>query len=147
VRIVVSRRLDLPLMSRLARSAREIPLWLAHGRDPDPTLRQAWEGIGARLLPCDVAHGQLDLASVLRALGAAGLTRVFCEGGGGLAASLLSAGLVDELVGFTAGLAIGAEGLPAIGALGLATLHEAPRFRLVESRPVGGDILHRWRRI
>lgn len=147
VRIVVSRRLDLPMMSRLARSARDIPLWLVHGSDADPALHQAWEGIGAQLIPCGLSGGQLDLGSMLQALGEAGLTRVFCEGGGGLAASLLAAGLVDELVGFTAGLAIGAEGLPSIGALGLARLDEAPRFELIESRPVGGDILHRWRRV
>ena len=147
VRIVVSRRLDLPLMSRLARTAREIPLWLAHGPDPDAALHSAWDGIGARLFPCAVSAGQLDLASVLGALAEAGLTRVFCEGGGALAASLLAGDLVDELVGFTAGLAIGAEGLPAIGALGLATLEEAPRFGLSETRDLGGDVLHRWRRI
>ena len=94
----------------------------------------------------DLANGQLDLVSALQALGAAGLTRVFCEGGGGLAASLLSSDLVDELVGFTAGLTIGAEGGPAIGALGLARLAEAPRFALIESRAIGPDILHRWRR-
>ena len=146
VRIVVSRRLDLPMMSRLARSAREIPLWLVHGPDTDLALHQAWEGIGARLVPAALSGGQLDLGSVLRALGEAGLTRVFCEGGGGLAASLLSSDLVDELVGFTAGLTIGAEGGPAIGALGLARLAEAPRFALIESRAIGPDILHRWRR-
>ncbi|MDU8930005.1 bifunctional diaminohydroxyphosphoribosylaminopyrimidine deaminase/5-amino-6-(5-phosphoribosylamino)uracil reductase RibD [Alisedimentitalea sp. MJ-SS2] len=146
VRIVVSRRLDLPMMSRLARSAREIPLWLAHGPDIDPTLHEAWEGIGARLIPCAVSAGQLDLTSVLQELGRAGLTRVFCEGGGGLAASLLVSDLVDELVGFTAGLGIGAEGLPAIGGLGLAHLSDAPRFALRDTRPIGDDVLHIWQR-
>lgn len=146
VRIVVSRHLDLPLMSRLARSAKDIPLWLAHGPAADPALHSAWEGIGARLFPCALSGGQLDLTSVLGALAEAGLTRVFCEGGGGLAASLLAADLVDELVGFTAGLAIGAEGLPAIGALGLSNLQTAPRFTLAETRDLGGDVLHIWRR-
>jgi diaminohydroxyphosphoribosylaminopyrimidine deaminase/5-amino-6-(5-phosphoribosylamino)uracil reductase len=146
VRVVVSRRLDIPLMSHLARSAREVPLWLCHGAEVDDALAEAWRGIGARLLPCDVVAGQVDPASLLQALGAAGLSRVFCEGGGALAASLLSAGLVDELMGFTAGLAIGAEGLPGIGALGLARLDEAPRFELVEARAIGGDVLHRWAR-
>ena len=83
---------------------------------------------------------------MLAALGTAGLTRVFCEGGGSLAAALLSAGLVDELIGFTAGVAIGAEGQPALGTLGLDTLASAPRFQLVEARAIGGDVLHHWRR-
>jgi len=146
VRVVVSRRLDLPLMSQLARSAREVPLWLCHGAEVDEALAAAWREVGARLVLCAVTGGQVDPGALLQALGAAGLTRVFCEGGGALAASLLAAGLVDELVGFTAGLAIGAEGLPAIGALGLARLDEAQRFKLMEARALGPDVMHRWAR-
>lgn len=144
VRIVVSRRLDLPLMSKLARTANDVPLWLCHGPEADQMLTEAWEGIGAKLITCGLVGRQLDLRSVLQELGALGLTRVLCEGGGALAASFLKADLVDELVGYTAGLAIGAEGLPAIGALGLDRLNEAPRFELAETRPIGGDVLHRW---
>lgn len=147
VRVVVSRRLDVPLMSNLARSAGDLPVWLCHGADVDDSIVAAWRGVGARLLPCDVTAGQVDPASVLQVLGRAGITRVFCEGGGSLAAALLGAGLVDEFVGFTAGLAIGAEGLPGIGALGLARLDEAGRFTLTETRAVGGDVMHRWQRV
>ncbi len=146
VRVVVSRRLDLPMMSQLARTAKDIPLWLCHGPDADPTLIEAWTGIGARLISCGLIGRQLDVRSVLLGLGAQGLTRVFCEGGGGLAASLLAADLVDELIGYTAGFAIGAEGLPSIAALGLSRLDEAPRYRLVDSHSVAGDLVHRWRR-
>ncbi len=63
-----------------------------------------------------------------------------------LAASLLMADLVDEMVGFTAGVALGAEGRPSLGALGLDRLSQAPRFRLIETRQVGADVLHRWQR-
>jgi len=146
VRVVVSRRLDIPLMSQLARTAREVPVWLCHGPDADPALVEAWQGVGATLIPCDLVGRQLDVVAVLERLGAAGLTRVFCEGGGALAASLLAGDLVDELVGFTAGLAIGAEGLPGIGALGLERLDKARRFELIETRDIGGDVMHRWAR-
>jgi diaminohydroxyphosphoribosylaminopyrimidine deaminase/5-amino-6-(5-phosphoribosylamino)uracil reductase len=146
VRVVISRRLDLPMMSQLARTAKEVPLWLCHGADADAALIEAWDGIGAKLLPCAPHGPQLDMSAVLQTLSEQGLTRVFCEGGGGVAASLLAADLVDELVGFTAGLSIGAEGLPAIGAQGLSRLEEANRFQLIEARPVGGDVLHRWER-
>jgi diaminohydroxyphosphoribosylaminopyrimidine deaminase/5-amino-6-(5-phosphoribosylamino)uracil reductase len=144
VRVVVSRRLDLPLMGNLARTARDVPVWLCHGADADGELVRTWKDLGAQLVPCDVAGGQLDPASVLTALGTAGLTRVFCEGGGALAASLLNADLVDVLVGMGAGLAIGAEGQPAIGAMGLARLAEAPRFDLTELRRIGPDVLNIW---
>ena len=146
VRVVVSRRLDLPQDSKLAQSAGDVPVWLCHGPDADADRMAAWQASGARLLPCTLTGRQIDPVSVCEALGVAGLTRVFCEGGGALAASLLAAGLVDELVGFTAGLAIGAEGLPAIGAMGISTLDEAERFELAETRAIGGDVLHRWTR-
>lgn len=146
VRVVVSRRLDLPLMGQLARSAKDVPLWLCHGSDADPNLVSAWRGLGAVLLPCAVRGSQLDPADVLRQLASAGLTRVFCEGGSALAASLLSADLVDELVGFEAGLVIGAEGLPAIGAMGISALSDAPQFSLIGTQAVGGDVMHRWAR-
>ncbi len=146
VRIVASRRLDLPMMSQLALSAKEVPLWLCHGPDADAELVKAWEGIGARLIACALKGQHLDMKSVLKALGDQGLTRVFCEGGGGLAASLLKADLVDEVVGYTAGLMIGGDGLPGVAAMGLAQLGEAPRFMLVETRALGGDVMHRWRR-
>jgi len=146
VRIVISRLLDLPLMGHLARTAREQTVWVCHGPDAPSETRRAWTGLGAVLLPCREVARQLDPASILEGLGQAGLTRVFCEGGGMLAASLLSAGLVDELVGMTAGLALGAEGRPAIGPLGLDQLRKAPHFILQDTRALGPDILHRWTR-
>ncbi len=146
VRVVVSRRLDLPLMGQLARSAKDVPVWLCCGHDADPERKAAWTGLGARLLECGVRGVQLDPVDVLQHLGAAGLTRVFCEGGSALAASLLASDLVDDLVGFSAGVVIGAEGMPSVGAMGLGQLDQAPRFRLHETRTIGPDILHRWRR-
>ncbi|WP_170558079.1 bifunctional diaminohydroxyphosphoribosylaminopyrimidine deaminase/5-amino-6-(5-phosphoribosylamino)uracil reductase RibD [Ruegeria atlantica] len=146
VRIVVSRHLDIPLMGQMARTAAEVPVWLCHGPSPDAERARAWEGLGARLLPCALDEHQIDAVDLLHQLGQAGLTRVFCEGGAALAASLLAADLVDELIGFTAGLAIGAEGLSAIGTLGLEKLDNAPRFELIETQVIGPDIMHRWAR-
>lgn len=143
-RVVVSRRLDLPLMSALARTAGDVPVILCHGPDADPALRETWEGIGARLLECAVRGAHLDMADVLKQLGSHGLTRVFCEGGSALAASLIGAGLADRLIGFTAGAVIGAEGLPNIGAMGLSQLAQAPRYALADLRSVGPDIMHEW---
>jgi diaminohydroxyphosphoribosylaminopyrimidine deaminase/5-amino-6-(5-phosphoribosylamino)uracil reductase len=98
------------------------------------------------LLPCELRGQQLDPHALLQALGNQGLTRVFCEGGGSLAASLLQAGLVDQLIVFTAGLALGAEGHPGIGALGIEAMAEAPRLTLASQERVGADVMSIWRR-
>lgn len=146
IRVVMSRRLDLPLGGKLAQSAGEVPLWLLHGADVAPELRTAWEGVGARLFEIPTRYGQLDAQASLNALGDAGLTRVFCEGGGALAASLLGADLVDRVALFTAGFGIGAEGMPGLGALGLDRLAAAPRFTLKSHCQIGADALTEWAR-
>ena len=146
VRVVASRRLDLPMDSVLAKTARDVPVWLVHGPDALEARKTSWSEAGATLLPCDLNGAQLDPGALLKALGAQGLTRVFCEGGGSLAASLLQAGLVDQLIVFTAGLALGAEGHPGIGALGVQKMAEAPRLKLASQERVGDDIMSMWRR-
>jgi diaminohydroxyphosphoribosylaminopyrimidine deaminase/5-amino-6-(5-phosphoribosylamino)uracil reductase len=143
VRVVLSRDLSLPLDGQLARTARDIPLWLVHGSG---AATNSWEALGARCLSVPTAFGGLDLRAALGALAGQGLTRVFCEGGGQVAAGLLREGLVDELIVFQAGLALGAEGRPMLGVLALERLAEAPRLRPAEVRPVGNDMMSRWRR-
>jgi diaminohydroxyphosphoribosylaminopyrimidine deaminase/5-amino-6-(5-phosphoribosylamino)uracil reductase len=144
VRVVISRRLDLPVEGRLAQTANAQPLWLCHG--PEAEARRAeWKALGAECLPCEVTGGQISPASALAALAEKGLTRVFCEGGGALAASLLREGLVDELIVHSAGLAIGAEGTPALGAMGIDRLGNAPRFDLAEVKQLGADVQSVWR--
>jgi diaminohydroxyphosphoribosylaminopyrimidine deaminase/5-amino-6-(5-phosphoribosylamino)uracil reductase len=145
VRIVASRSINLPWPSRLSETMDQAPVWIAHGDAATGTDdARRWTGAGARLLEVDVRGGHLDPTNLLKVLGETGLTRVFCEGGGALAASLLSAGLVDDLIVFSAGLIIGAEGQPGVGVMGLSRLADAGRFRLVETRKVGADVMTRW---
>jgi len=144
VRVIISRKLDIPLTGALAHSAADIPLWICHGPDAHPDLISAWVGLGAILIPCGLKGRQIDMVDALKKLGDRGLTSVYCEGGGALAASLLISDLVDDLIGYTAGLAIGAEGQPSLGALGLDRLNAAPRFDLVSQSVLGADVLHRW---
>ena len=144
VRIVVSRRLDIPTDGPLAQTAQTVPVMLCHGTDADPARIADWQARGARTLPCAARNGQIDLGDAMRQLGAQGLTRIFCEGGSALAASLIEGDLADRLIGFTAGLAIGAEGLPGIGAMGLARLQDAPRFTLLHTMQIGPDLMHEW---
>lgn len=88
-------------------------------------------------------HG-LDLRALLAGLHGRGVTRVLCEGGGRLAASLLSARLVDRIYLFVAPVFIGGGGVPAfpldaaVSAPDAGPAHPARRTRdpvhTVESR-------------
>lgn len=147
VRVVVSRALDVSVESVLGRTACDVPVWILHGADAPEAARSAWATAGARLIEVATEPGgQVDVSAALRALGAAGLTRVFCEGGGALAASLLAADLVDEMAVFSGGVVLGAEGIPAVGSMGFAALSEVPRFVLQGVEQVGPDALSLWRR-
>lgn len=146
VRIVISRRLSVPAESAMTRG--EAPVWMLHGDTAPQAQRDALTARGVTLLPCrGGAGGHLDLRAALTELGSCGLTRIYCEGGGTLAASLLAQGLVDRLDCYTAGAAIGAEGVPTLGAMGLSALAEAPRLRLADVRRLGADVLTRWARL
>ncbi|MEM6619215.1 MAG: bifunctional diaminohydroxyphosphoribosylaminopyrimidine deaminase/5-amino-6-(5-phosphoribosylamino)uracil reductase RibD [Pseudomonadota bacterium] len=144
VRIVLDSRLRMAPDGRLARSAREAPVWALHGEKLRPGRAEALMSAGVRLLPTRASKAGLHMDSALALLGDEGLTRVLCEGGGQVAASLLLAGAVTRIVAFGAGVVIGAEGQPNFGALGLGPLAEAPRFDLDRLDRVGNDICAQW---
>lgn len=144
VRVVASKTLDLPIDGALARTMDMAPVWICHGPDADPDLIAAWTALGATLLECGLYHGHLGPSAIVQALGGAGLTRVFCEGGGAFGAAILRAGLVDQLVGFTAGVVLGGDGIPSLGPMSDGPLADAPRFILRDVRRIGPDIMHVW---
>lgn len=137
-RVVISGSGKLPKTCNLTQTASEIPVFLCHSATSDVS---AWTMQGVTSVP--LSKGD-DVSEALSALGTLGLTRVYCEGGGQLAASLLNAGLIDELVLFTAGKAIGADGRAGLGDLGLERLVDAPSFTMISHENVGDDVMTRW---
>lgn len=146
VRVLVDGGLRHSAASQLGRSMDVAPVWLLHGPHAPLPARQAWAAAGAKLMDIQTQDGgtALNLRAALAALAAEGITRVLCEGGGGLAAALVRAGLVDQIALYTAGLAIGSAGLPNLADLGIAKLANAPRARLIESRRIGPDLFSLW---
>ena len=131
-------RADMPALNVRGFGPVRQPVRVVIANAPIPPLPRE----GANHGPLWVLPGPVDKA--LADLGRRGVTRVFCEGGGQLAASLLGSGLVDQLVGYTAGVVLGGDGRAAVAPLGLGALADAPRFQLVETRALGSDVLHRW---
>ena len=98
MRVVMDSRLSHDPRSRLGRTAENSAVWMLHLPDAPLVARKAWADQGAVLI--EVAGdelGKIDVTSALQALASKGITRILCEGGGRLAASLLKAGLVDDL--------------------------------------------------
>ena len=146
VRVFLDTGLTVSPDNRLARTANDVPLWILHCHDRLGYGRD-WLRCGAKLLHCARdSTGRVDLVDAVRVLASQGLTSVFCEGGPTLAASLLAADLVDELIWFNAGLLLGAEGKPAAETLPWKSLSAAPRLEFAGILRRGNDVMHRWLR-
>ncbi len=74
-----------------------------------------WQRLGplADIVSAPTTPHGFDLAALLTELHRRGVTRVLCEGGGRVAASLLATRLVDRIYLFVAPVFIGSEGVPA----------------------------------
>jgi diaminohydroxyphosphoribosylaminopyrimidine deaminase/5-amino-6-(5-phosphoribosylamino)uracil reductase len=143
-RVVLDSRQRLRADCKLVRTARQIPTYVVSTTEPEPHLTEA----GVKVLPVRaVGEDRPELKTVVEALRAEGLSRIFVEGGGQVAASFLRCGLVDALEWFRAPIVIGGEGRPGVGALAIAALADAPHFRRVEVRELGGDLWERYERV
>jgi diaminohydroxyphosphoribosylaminopyrimidine deaminase / 5-amino-6-(5-phosphoribosylamino)uracil reductase len=83
--------------------------------------------------------GRLELSAVLQALGTRGITRLMVEGGPVLAASLLSADLVDEAALFRSPHLLGGGAIDALEGLPLTALTQSPRLVARGSERLGLD--------
>ena len=143
VRIVIDGTARLPVSHALITDAGERPTWIVSTQELGGDGRHAaWREAGAEVIEVAAdANGRPSLAAAMEALAARGLTRVLVEGGGRLAASLIGAGLVDEIAWFRAPGVIGGDGVPALAALGVERADDMPRFRRISSASVGEDVL------
>lgn len=146
-RVVVTSRFDIPFESALFESLPQAPLIVFGGERTGPARQAILEGTGARVEQAPLAGGGLDLNAVMARLATIGPGAVFVEGGGTLAASLIAADLVDTVEWFRAPIVLGAEGKPAVGALSLARLADAPRWKRVAVRELGPDLWETYERI
>ena len=145
VRVVADTRLQTPLTSRLAQSAADQPLVLLTSTDAEQPRVEAFQSLGAQILSLPMHKSGVSMSDALSALGDIGIGTLLCEGGGRLAASVIREGLVDELVWFSAGAAMGDGGAAAISDFGIQTLGDVPRFDRMSLECVGEDIMSVWR--
>ena len=130
----------MPEGAKLFRDAAAARTWLLTRRGHAAARLARRTARGARALALPARGGRLDLPRALAALAREGLTDVLVEGGGGLAAALLRAGLVDELHWFASPSLLGADARPALAELGVSRLAERIALDVREVRPLGKDL-------
>ena len=148
LRVVLDTHLRLPARSRLVTGARDVPTLVLAGPDaPEEAARRLADfGVTIERMPFD-ADGRIDLSEALQALSRRGVTRVFSEGGPGVAARLLALGLADEVALITAEKPLGRPGVPALGREARAALSDPSRYRLYETMAYGPDAMRIWERV
>ncbi len=148
VRILLDRRLRIPLTKTLIATARQHPTWLLTLPDADGQRIKALQDCGVDVIKVDPREtGLPDMAKALGLIAEKGICSLLVEGGAGVAAALLADDLVDRLIWFRAPAVIGADGIAALAALGVERLDDQPRFRRLAVRAVGDDLMESYERI
>jgi diaminohydroxyphosphoribosylaminopyrimidine deaminase / 5-amino-6-(5-phosphoribosylamino)uracil reductase len=146
VRVVLDPHLRIPRRAGVIAHARQTPTWVLTLRSADAARRAPLLAAGVTLIDVDPdSENRIDLVAALAALAERGVTRLLIEGGARLTAALLRARLVDRLAWFHAPLLIGGDGTPAVAALGLDRLADAPGFERLSVARVGDDVLTTFR--
>jgi diaminohydroxyphosphoribosylaminopyrimidine deaminase / 5-amino-6-(5-phosphoribosylamino)uracil reductase len=139
VRIVLDTSLRLPPASRLAQTAREVPVWVVTGANAPRAAEEVLAGDGVVVLRAPERGDGLDIAAVLKLIAGRGITRLMVEGGPTLAAAFVAAGLVDEAVLFHSPTIVGPDGMDALDGLPLGALTRSALLRHLASEPIGAD--------
>ncbi|MFT4198725.1 MAG: bifunctional diaminohydroxyphosphoribosylaminopyrimidine deaminase/5-amino-6-(5-phosphoribosylamino)uracil reductase RibD [Pseudoxanthomonas sp.] len=103
------------------------------------TLPPTVEGVQFAAVPRG-SDGRLDLAAALALLAAHGIGEVQAEAGATLSGAFLRAGLVDELLLYSAPLLLGDPARGLFEGLGIGSMAERIGLRVVDMRPVGDDL-------
>jgi len=135
VRVVLDEELRLDARSKLAQTARAVPVIVFARTCADSARRRELEERGV-----EVVLGDTSPLAVLEELGRRKLQSVLIEGGSNVAGQFLNAGLVNKATFFIAPIIIGAEGLSAVGNLHAERVMDAIRLHDVAIERHGEDI-------
>jgi diaminohydroxyphosphoribosylaminopyrimidine deaminase / 5-amino-6-(5-phosphoribosylamino)uracil reductase len=136
-RVVFDSELQLPLSSRLVRTAREVPTTVVTTRPTQSAADRApaLEAAGVKVLKAE------SLGGALRALRADGIRSVLVEGGARLAGSLLRDGAVDRLIIFQAPVVLGPGSLSAFADTPGIAPPSGRRLEVINRATFGDDLM------
>lgn len=136
LRVIVDSRLETPPAARILQPPGQVLIFAAQD---SPERAAALRATGAEIVLLPDAQGKVDLAALMRELGARGINELHVEAGHKLNGSLLRAGLVDEFLVYLAPKLLGqGREMAAFGPL--EALDQAPQLRWREVTPVGEDL-------
>jgi diaminohydroxyphosphoribosylaminopyrimidine deaminase/5-amino-6-(5-phosphoribosylamino)uracil reductase len=139
-RVVLDSHGRLPPASRMAVTAREVPVVVATANASAEALARLRE-CGCEILDLAGPERRVDVGGLLAEMGRRRWTNVLVEGGSGVLGSFLDGGAVDEVHVFVAPrLFGGARALTPVAGTGVAHVADAPRLAECRFEHIGEDV-------
>ncbi len=140
VRVVLDSGARTPATARmLQQPGRTV---IATAGDVSADRRSALESAGAELVEFRGTDGRVDLAELLRWLGASGMTSLLVEGGGGVLGTMLDAKLIDKVQAFIGPVLIGGSKARApIEGVGAELMADTLKLEHTRLEKIGPDWL------
>ena len=148
--VIVDSQLETPLNASLFATnniaSRVIYIYAAARND---AKKQALEALGAKVIylpesgaekPAKAASPKVDLHAMMLDLGQREINELHVEAGFKLNGSLINAGLVDELLLYTAPKMLGSDGMGMANMLAPASLSAALQLDFKSAELLGGDL-------
>ncbi len=134
LRVVLDSSLRMPLLSGMLCLPGKTIVYCV-----DDSGRKALEDAGAEVVKIPGDKSRVDLALVLEDLGRREINDLLVEAGPGLTGSLVSAGMVDELVIYQAPHIMGSETIAMFRTPAWTELADRKALEFTDVRRVGGD--------
>jgi diaminohydroxyphosphoribosylaminopyrimidine deaminase/5-amino-6-(5-phosphoribosylamino)uracil reductase len=134
MRIVADSRLRTPVGARILALPGAVRIYCVHGHDPQP-LTVA----GSEVEVVAAVAGRVSLPALLDSLGDLGVNELLVEAGPGLNGALLAAGLIDELIVYSASHILGSSARGMFDGVSPDTMDKRIELQLVDLRRVGDD--------
>ena len=141
VRIICDSKLRIPLESSLVNTASDVKTIVVCANNYDDKKKQSLERAGIGVLSLPGADGRVDLKALMKKLGSMEIDSILLEGGAGLNASALEAGIVNEIKAVIAPRIFGGRANSPVEGEGVELPSQACSFTLRDVRRLGPDIL------
>ena len=142
VRLVLDGGLRLSATSHLARTAREVPVWVACSKAAPRQKEEELTRAGMEVLRLPVTENRIDLSSLLCECGKRGLTSLLVEGGGRVLGDFLESLLADEFYFFYAPkILVDPQAVPMLQGRPRQSVSEALPVYDLRVRRLGSDVM------
>jgi len=141
-RVIVDTHLRVPLRSRILTEKTSALTYIAAGSRVSRARRKRVEGLNAKVIPCKVRDGKVELEDLFRKLAKSSICSVLVEGGAELFTSVIRARLADKYYLFLAPKLLGGDnGVPFTRGPGCDIIKDCVDLKVARVRRFDDDIM------